>query len=335
MNILLTSVGRRSYLVNYFKKELKGDGLVHVMNSSDISPAFVVADRAVVSPLIYDPEYIPFLLNYCKENKIDAVMSLLDIDVPVLAKHQKEFLEIGTKVLVVNEDFAEVCNDKWATYRFLKENQLNAPKTFIDLEEALSEVKQGKLSFPLIVKPRWGMGSIAVYEAEDEQELKFFFEKTKKNIMKSYLKYESGNNIEESVLIQEKLNGQEYGMDVMNTLDGESAGISVKMKYAMRSGETDCAITVENPEIAAVGRKLSVLAKHPANLDVDVFLVDGTPYVLEMNARFGGGYPFSHIAGVNLPGAIVKWLKGETVDSKMLTPKIGVRAHKDIEIVEI
>lgn len=77
---------------------------------------------------------------------------------------------------------------------------------------------------------------------------------------------------------------------------------------------------------------MSELLHHIGNLDVDVFLVNDTPYVLEMNARFGGGYPFSHMAGVNLPLAIVKWLLNESVDSQILTAKPGVLTHKDIAL---
>lgn len=335
MNILLTSVGRRSYMVEYFKEALIGEGEVHVMNSSKLSPAFCVADKATVSPLIYDEDYIPFLLKYCTENQIKAVISLFDIDLPILSKNKNKFDKIGTKVIVADYDFVEICNDKWKTYEFLIGNGFLAPKTYLKVEEALKDIEEGKLEYPLIVKPRWGMGSIAVYEADNEEELKVFFDKTKRNILKTYLKYESLKNIEESVIIQEKLEGQEYGMDVMNDLNGNLISTSVKIKYAMRSGETDCAITTENNDIADIGRRLSGLSKHPANLDVDIFLVDETPYVLEMNARFGGGYPFSHLAGVNLPGAIIKWLKDETVSSKELTPEIGVKAQKDIQMVRL
>lgn len=335
MNILLTSVGRRSYLVEYFKEALMGEGQVHVMNSSDLSPAFKVADKATVSPLIYDENYIPFLLNYCAENQIQAIVSLLDIDLPILAKNKKKFEEIGTKVIVADYDFIEICNDKWKTYEFLIGNGFLTPKTYLKVEEALKDIEKGILEYPLMVKPRWGMGSIAVYEADNEEELKIFFEKTKRNILKTYLKYESLENIEESVLIQEKLKGQEYGMDVINDLNGNFASVSVKVKYAMRSGETDCAITICNEDIANIGKRLSGFSKHPANLDVDVFVVDEKPYILEMNARFGGGYPFSHIAGVNLPKAIVQWLNQKEVDENMLKARINVTAQKDIAIVEL
>ena len=105
MNILLTSVGRRSYLVNYFKKELKGDGLVHVMNSSDISPAFVVADRAVVSPLIYDPEYIPFLLNYCKTHTLTEFFSRITSNYRLLKLSGQDIRKIKKIARKESEDF--------------------------------------------------------------------------------------------------------------------------------------------------------------------------------------------------------------------------------------
>ena len=52
MNVLLTSVGRRAYMVKYFKEVLGSDGSVHVCNSDDRTVAFHYADRSVISPLI-------------------------------------------------------------------------------------------------------------------------------------------------------------------------------------------------------------------------------------------------------------------------------------------
>ena len=85
----------------------------------------------------------------------------------------------------------------------------------------------------------------------------------------------------------------------------------VKRKLAMRAGETDCAETIENESLNNLGEIIGKTLRHISNLDMDVFLVDGTPYILEMNARFGGGYPFSHLAGVTLPLAIIKCILGQ------------------------
>ncbi len=105
------------------------------------------------------------------------------------------------------------------------------------------------------------------------------------------------------------------------------------IKLAMRAGETDCAETIENELLRDLGKTISKTLQHVANLDVDVFLVDGVPYILEMNARFGGGYPFSHLTGVNLPLAILQWVRDEPVNEELLTAKPGITAHKDIDLV--
>ena len=41
-------------------------------------------------------------------------------------------------------------------------------------------------------------------------------------------------------------------------------------------------------------------------MDVDILEnKEGELFVLEINARFGGGYPFSHLAGADFPLALV------------------------------
>lgn len=332
MNILLTSVGRRSYLVKYFKKALGHSGEIHVSNSSSLTPAFMCADQSVITPLIYDNAYVPFLMEYCKNNKIDVIISLFDIDLPILSKNKNDFLNIGVKVIVSDEEVVEICNDKYLTYSFLKNNGFNTPRTFLNIDDVIDNIINNKLQFPLIIKPRWGMGSIGVLQADNLEELKVFYKKTLREINDSYLKYESGNHINESIVIQEKLMGQEYGLDIINNLNREYQNTIVKVKHAMRSGETDCAEVVESDYLKKIGEKLSQKLKHISNADVDVFLVDGKAFVLEINARFGGGYPFTHAAGVNLPEAIIRWSQNKVVPKELLQEEVGILAHKDISI---
>ncbi|MGP6146540.1 ATP-grasp domain-containing protein [Jeotgalibaca sp. A122] len=335
MNILLTSVGRRSYLVKYFQDALGETGEVHVSNSSSLTPAFLCADKAVVSPLIYEGNYVTFLKSYCLENNIKAIISLFDIDLPILSANIQAFEEIGVKVIVSKPEVIEICNDKLKTFNFLIENGFKAPKTYISLPAAMEALEKGEISYPVMIKPRWGMGSIAVFEAENDQELEVLYKKVYGEIKASYLKYEAQENLDESILIQEKLKGEEYGLDIINNLENKYENTVVKRKFAMRSGETDCAETVVEPKLEELGKLIGKKLGHTANIDVDVFFDGETPYILEMNARFGGGYPFSHMAGVNLPLAIIKWLKNESVDSELLVAQPGFVGHKDIEIVDI
>ena len=57
MNILLTSVGRRAYIIDYLRdiyKNLGLEGKIIATNSDMNTTAMSVADKAFDSPLIYD-----------------------------------------------------------------------------------------------------------------------------------------------------------------------------------------------------------------------------------------------------------------------------------------
>lgn len=334
MNVMLTSVGRRAYMVKYFKEVLGNEGKVYVCNSDDKSIAFKYSDEKVISPLIYDENYIPFLKKYCKEKTIDIIISLFDIDLLMLAQHKKEFEDIGTKIIVSEPQIIEICNDKWKTYNFLKDNGFYTPHTFLNLDEVIRKIENGDLNYPIVVKPRYGCGSISIAMAYDEDDLQYLTKKANHDIENSYLKYESAIT-ENKVIYQECLNGQEYGADIINDLRGKNQNVIIRKKIAMRSGETDIAQLVDNPIIKDTLEKLGRVTKHIANMDCDVFLVNDVPYVLEMNARFGGGYPFSHMGGCNLPKAIVDWVNGKYVDKSVVSAKTGIMGYKEIYITEI
>ena len=321
-------------MVKYFKEVIGNEGKVFVCNSDDKSIAFKYADEKVISPLIYDEKYIPFLINYCQENAIDIVISLFDIDLFILARHKKEFEKIGTKVIVSDPKIIEVCNDKWKTYNFLKDNGFQAPISFLDMSKVIDKIAVGELKYPIVVKPRYGCGSISVEIAYDEEDLRYLTKKANKEIENSYLKYESAVT-DNKVIYQECLRGQEYGADIINDLNGEVQNVVIRKKLAMRSGETDIAQLLEEPVIKDTLVKLGQATKHIANMDCDVFMVDGVPYVLEMNARFGGGYPFSHMGGCNLPKAIVNWVEGKKVDKSVISAKTGITGYKEIYITAI
>lgn len=333
MNILLTSAGRRSYLVQYFKETLTGKGNVHASNS-EWSTALEIADEAVLTPLIYDDGYISFLLDYCKKNRIEVIISLFDIDLPVLAKAKERFRKQGIHVIVSDHEVTQICNDKWKTYNFLIRNNLNTPKSFISLEETEHALSANIIQFPLIIKPRWGMGSISIFNAENLEELHVLYKKVNSEVQESYLRFESETDSDHSILIQEYLCGQEYGLDVICDLDKNYKTTFVKKKISMRSGETDRAVTIQSETLEITGKKIAGALKHIANLDVDCFMINNEPYILEMNCRFGGGYPFSHLAGADLPATIMNWVQGKESAREMLMIEPGIEGSKDISLLK-
>lgn len=334
MNILLTSAGRRTYMVHYFQRALNGDGKVYAGNS-EYTYTLGEADGYVITPKIYDANYIDFLLQYCKGKDITAIVSLFDIDLLILSDNKERFEAIGVKIVVSDPSAIHICNDKWFLAQWLKWIDIAHPKTYLTTEEAMAAIENKEISYPLFVKPRWGMGSIGVYKVDNQEELLVLYKKVKKTCAETYLKYESSADIDHCVIIQEMVSGVEYGMNVLNDLDANYVTHAVIRKLAMRAGETDIAITESSKEFEPLACKLSENLKHIGNLDVDIIRSpQGQAYVIELNARFGGQYPFIHNAGVDFPSQIVQWLKGGETDSKYLGVTSGVRSSKEL-VIEI
>ncbi|WP_445957087.1 ATP-grasp domain-containing protein [Yeosuana sp.] len=310
-NILFTCAGRRNYLINYFKEALNGNGNVIAVDQDLLAPALVDADIAVQVPDIYDASYISKLLEITKTYSVTAIISLNDLELPLLSKNKSIFEKEGVKVIISDENAIDIGFDKLKTFNFIKKLGLNTPKTFTSLDSALKAIRDGELEFPLVLKPRWGSASIGIEFPESFEELELSYKLQKMKIEKTILGEVSKHDIEHSILIQEKLNGNEYGLDVVNDLEGNYFGTFAREKLSMRSGETDKAISVINKNIEKLGEKLARALKHIGSMDCDAFLVNGTLYLLELNPRFGGGYPFSHEAGVNLAAIYIEWLNGE------------------------
>ncbi len=335
MNILLTSAGRRTYLVNYFKEAIEGNGKIFASNSI-MTYTLTQADDYVITPNIYDDNYIQFLIDYCKQNNINCIIPLFDIDLPILSLNKSRFIAEGIFVIVSDLDVIDICNDKWKTYNYITSIGLLHPKTFLNINDTIIALSNREIKFPLIIKPRWGMGSIGIHEAYNIEDLMFYYKKVEKQIFETYLKYESGQDVNSCIVIQEKIIGSEYGLDIFNDFNGKNVTIIAKKKDAMRAGETDIATIIKDDELNKAGEIIALKLKHIGNLDTDCFISeDGYIYVLELNCRFGGQYPFSHIAGANFPKQIINWLNGEETSIELLQVKTGTTGYKELYPVKI
>jgi len=331
MNVLLTSVGRRSYLVDYFKQALNGDGLVLGANSDIDTSAMHCTDKAFKVPYVNSEEYIPEILDICTRENVGLVVSLFDIDLPYLAAAKSKFQELNICLAVSESEVIDIANDKWKTYNFLLKNELPTPLTYKNANTFETAIASNEIVFPVIIKPRWGMGSLSVYKANNLEEVNFFITYCKNAISSSYLDILS-SELEESVLIQQFVSGKEFGIDVFNDLQSNKLVTIVKEKVAMRSGETDVAIVVDEPLIHDLADQVGAKLKHIGNLDIDILLDENNcPFILEFNARFGGGYPFSHLAGVDFPKSLIQMAKSSEIDRSLLDFKVGIKGMKFIE----
>jgi carbamoyl-phosphate synthase large subunit len=300
MNILLSCVGRRSYIVEYFREALAGKGLTIGTSNITTSPAFRFCDKRLLVPGIFDADYIPTILSICKTYEVRGLFSFLDHDVDILSKNRQSFLDAGVAPFLPSQEASHICLDKAESARFLKANGFTTPLTFTDLTEVETALAAGKLCYPVIVKPRFGFGSRNIYVANNDMELRCFF------------------NYSPDMIVQEKILGEERDFEMFNDLGGQPLAVVPWKKLGHRAGESDMSITIEDPRMLEIGEHLSRTVGQWGPLDADVIFRDGEYHIIEMNPRFGGGYPVSHLAGGDFPGMAVRLMRGEVV-----APRIG------------
>ncbi len=332
MNILFTCAGRRTYLLKYFKEQLNSDDLIIGADMQLSAPALSVADIAVKVPSVYSDNYVKTLIKICKEHNINLLISLNDLELPILAKHRNQFEEIGVILTISSEEVINICFDKFKTSTFINTLNLNTPRSYISYDDAILAINKGELKYPIVLKPRWGSGSIGIEYAETLQELEYAYYLLKLKLKKSILA--NASETDANILIQQKIIGHEYGLDIMNDFLGNNIEVSIKQKLSMRAGETDKAVTIFNEDLYNIGKTIGDNLKHICNLDCDILEQDGMYYVLELNPRFGGGFPFSYEAGVNMPKAIIEWAKGNKINPDILKPIIGKQFAKCDYLIE-
>ena len=334
MNILFTCAGRRTYLLKYFKEQLGSGDKIIGADMQLTAPALSAADVRVLVPAVYDEHYVDALLEICESHQVDVLISLNDLELPILADKKSLFNEIGTMVIVSSPDVIDMCFDKLKTSQYIESLGLIAPKTYAGLDAALNALQTGELQFPLVIKPRWGSASIGIEYVDSIEDLHVIYELIKRKIRRGILG-EVSQHDENFILVQQKITGKEYGLDIINDLSGNNVAVSVKHKLAMRAGETDKATTIDSEELRHIGQVIGSNLRHIGNLDCDILEMDGKFYILELNPRFGGGFPFSYQAGVNLPKAIIKWVNGEPFDNQELIPTYGLTYAKCDYLVDM
>jgi len=329
MNILITTASKNFGLLELFKDATRNIGKLFASNSKMVNALFI-ADEYVLTPLIKDESYIDFLLNYCKKNDITAIISFFDLDLIELSKNKERFKQNGITVVVSDEETIKTCNDKWLSYQFLLSIGLKQPKTYIDMEVLKQDLQSNNVSFPLIMKPRFGWGSLSIFQIDDFDELDVLYRKTLKEIFAiPLIKHQSINVKDQCIIVQEKMNGCEYGLDVLNDLNGIYVTSVAKKKLQMKAGCTGEAEVIDNNLFEHVAKTISSNLNHIGNIDVDFFLTDsGEKYVIDLNCRFGGQYVFSHLAGANFPKQIIEWLMGLPTSPANIKVKIGVSGKR-------
>lgn len=316
MNFLILAAGTRNKIVQYFKKTFDGVGTVLATDANNLGPAIYDADKYYIVPSITEPGYIDFILNICRNEKIDGVLSLIDPELSLLAENADRFREVGTTVIGSSYELCEMALDKMQMYNWLVQHGYRCARSWMDKEDFYKAVDAGEILFPVFVKPYRGSASISISKVYDKETIDLLFAH------------------ENDLMIQEFLDGQEIGADVyIDMISGEVVSIFTKKKIKMRAGETDKAVSFKDDKLFALIEKFVLEAGYRGQIDIDIFDVDGEYYISEVNPRFGGGYPHAYESGCDHMSFILENLRNNANKKNIGAYDEGIYMMKYNEIM--
>lgn len=282
MNLLILSCGTRNKVVQYFKKAFAGFGDIIATDMSPYAPALYEADRHYIVPRMTAPGYIDVILDICRREKIGGVLSLIDPELSLLARHREDFAGLGCTVIGSDYELCERSLDKMQMYQWLTDHGYRRAQSYTDKDAFFADEAAGKIGYPVFVKPVRGSASLSIQRANDRQSVEFLLDHG------------------ENMMIQEFLYGQEIGADVyIDMISHEVVSIFTKKKLLMRAGETDKAVSFLDDKLFALIEKFALESGFLGQIDIDIFEIGGEYYISEVNPRFGGGYPHAYECGVD------------------------------------
>lgn len=294
MNILFCSAGRRCELLKNFRKSMGNEGKIIATDISLTAPAIYMADKYYIVPRIDDDKYISIILDICKKEEIQAVTTLIDPEIMILAKNRNKFEKIGVEVLTPYKETAEICFDKYVMYEYLKEKGIRTVLTYSDIESFKKGQAEGEIDFPVFVKPRTGSGSVGARKVEDM--------KTLEKAM-----------IEDSSLIIQEFMSDALDIDAdiyVDTISNQAVSLFSKKKLETKIGGASKTVSFKDDNLNQFASEALQAFQFNGPIDMDFWYRDGQYYLSEINPRFGGGYLHAYGAGVDFAKLIMNNMNG-------------------------
>lgn len=293
--VLFTCIGRRVSLLNSFRraaKQLKINASFYGTDTTELSPALQLCDKAFLVKPVTHPGYISQLLSVVKKYKVKLLIPTVDLDLKSLARNKTKFAAAGCNVLVSSPDVVDICQDKRQTYNFLLKSDFDTPLT-MSIGKALANKK---LTWPCFLKPWDGSASKGNAAVNNRKELLFFAQRIP------------------NAICQEFIEGTEHTCDVYVDFNMKVRCVVPRKRIEVRTGEVSKARVVKHPEIMdQSARLIEKLGAGPGVITIQLFLTcDNNVKFIEINPRFGGGVPLSIKAGANFP----KWILKESLALK-------------------
>ncbi len=296
-NLLLSCAGRRVELLRIWEKTFFELGLeceVLATDAQPFAPAFVLAQGHEIVPRAANPEFIPQMLRICKANDIRWVIPTIDTELPFLAASRKEFEAEGIQVMVSDSETIAIAADKRRTHEWFVANGF---PTFeqCTMDEALNNPNW---KYPCFAKPADGSRSVGAARVESRKALE--------------IRRNSGEH--DNDVIESLGQGVEVTVDAYVSIKtGKCLCVVPRRRLEVRDGEVSKAKTIDAPEIIDLVRKVAeALPGARGTICVQMFWHPETHQMqlMEINPRFGGGYPLTDAAGAHFG----RWFIEEDLD---------------------
>lgn len=295
-NILITSAGKRVALTRYFKETLNRfypEAKVFITDMNpEMAPVSYVCDGSFKVPRVTAPEYPDVLLNICKENNVGMVIATIDTELLLLADLKEEFCKKGIYVIVSDKAFITMCRDKRNTAELFEKHGVRVP----------AEVDKYNPTFPLFAKPYDGSLSTNLHYIKCAEELTPEILNDPKLVFMEYI---------------DKTVYKEYTVDMYYGKDNRVKCIVPRERIEIRAGEINKGRTAKNYILSFLKERFNYIESCTGCICMQLFFHPETKDIvgIEINPRFGGGYPLTYMSGGNYPELLIReYFLGEDVE---------------------
>jgi carbamoyl-phosphate synthase large subunit len=306
LTVLISAAGRRVELVRIFRRavaDLTPGGRVLAIDSSWHAGALHDADEGFIVPRLTDPDFVPQLLDLCERHAVDVIVPTTDREWPVWSDANHRFAAVGTTVAVSAPEVLAIASDKQRTHDWLIANGF---PTVRQTRPAAALVDPTTWPFPLMAKPRFGSASEGVSLVRNTAELELLV--SRDEAAASLIDGRPGD-----MVVQTVATGAEYTIDVLVDRSGECLCAVPRRRLEIRGGEVSKAVTVRSERLIdlAFGMAKALPGAYGV-LNFQVFADEGTGKlaVIEINPRFGGGFPLSDRAGADYARWLLEDVRG-------------------------
>ena len=289
--VLISSAGRRVELLRIWRTAIEASGRTARLIAADmtaLSAAWQSADAGYLVPRCQDPSFLEAVLGICGKEHVDLIVPTIDPELPVYAAAGRQFEAVGTRVHVSSPETISISNDKRLTHAWLLAHGL---PTVAQVDAQLLLAGQAQLDLPVYAKPARGSSAIGVTRVDTLDSL------------------ERIAAHRDDYIVQEIAPGAEYTVDVFVDRFGRCRSAVPRRRLEVRNGEVSKGVTVKHQAVIALATQVSeALPGAWGCLNVQIFADDLTARlsVIEINARFGGGFPLSWEAGADIPRWILE-----------------------------